>query len=110
MSWLGGLFSSDKIIDGGIKAVDALVFTDEERANLLMKYAESTLPMNMARRIIASIVAGVWALFVIACGVSLYVENAQTELLMDFTARAIMPPFTAIMSFYFLSQVAARRK
>lgn len=110
MSWLSGLFSSSKIIDGGLKAADALVFTDEERANLLMKYAESTLPMNVARRIIAAVVAGVWALFVIACGVSLYIQHAQTEVLMDFTARAIMPPFTAIMSFYFLSQVVSRRK
>ncbi len=110
MSLLGKLFSSDKIIDAGIKAGDALMFTDEERTNLMMEYAKATLPMNVSRRVIAIVVTAVWAVSVLLCGVLILLSHPKTDAMMQFVADAVMVPFSIIMAFYFLAQVVTRRR
>jgi len=75
-NWLGKMFASDKALDRGLgmleKAGDALVYTDEEKANdranmikhkdkLIVDWIESSKSANIARRWLAFMVGGIWA-------------------------------------------------
>lgn len=82
MSLLSRIFGSDKALDAAIKGVsnglDALVYTDEEKAQaasqeraqarqMVIGWMERTQGQNLARRLIALVVTGIWAVqYVIA--------------------------------------------
>ena len=55
-SFLKGLLSTNSIIDAGIKGLDAVIFTDEERSTYMLKYLEATAPMARSRRFIAIVI------------------------------------------------------
>ncbi len=76
-SFLGKLFGSskagDKIIDGVVSAADKLWYTDEEQADDKAKaktegfqvykdWLQSTSGSRLARRVLALIVSGIWAI------------------------------------------------
>ncbi len=75
MSFWGKMFGTDEAIKGAVGAVkdglDALVYTDEEKANdaakersearaMLVQWMEATQGQNLARRIISLAITGVW--------------------------------------------------
>ncbi len=82
MSFWGRIFGTDKalsaVIDGVSNGLDALVYTDEEKANdaakdrteargMVIRWMEATQGQNLARRLIALSITGVWLLqFVLA--------------------------------------------
>jgi hypothetical protein len=93
---IGRLFGSQKageaIIDGVSNGVDKMFYTDEEKAEdaakartegmqVYMKWLESTSGSRLARRIIALLVTGIWALehlsSVTLGVVGVFVENAD---------------------------------
>lgn len=126
LSWfIGGSKSADKVIDGAIKAGDALVFTDEEKANnsnkameLWIKFQEATLPQNETRRSIAILIIVLWVLLVFLTAISLIIGTLlQLEvfkLLYDklflFIREIVNDPFMLIMVFYFLKRIIPGQK
>lgn len=75
MSFWGRLFGTDKaassLIDNVAKGLDALVYTDEEKAQdaaksrsearaMIIEWNKNTQGQNLARRIIALLVTAVW--------------------------------------------------
>lgn len=76
MSFWGKIFGTDKAIQSGIEAVksglDMLVYTDEEKAidnakavtearSMVVDWMNATQGQNLARRLIALVVTGIWA-------------------------------------------------
>ena len=57
---LGKIFGSDKVIDAGTKAIDALVFTDEEKAKLHLNFLSKYQPFKIAQRYLAFMFSGVF--------------------------------------------------
>lgn len=77
MSFWGKLFGTDEAIRGAVGAVkdglDALVYTDEEKAqdaarertearSMLVEWMKATQGQNLARRLISLAITGVWLL------------------------------------------------
>ena len=95
-SFLGKLFGSDKatakVIDTVSAGIDKIWYTEEEKAEdtaqakregqaFLIEWLRSTSGSRLARRLIALIVVGIWALqfllIQIFMIISVWVENAQ---------------------------------
>lgn len=55
MNILGKLFGSDKIIDAGIKGIDAIVYTEEEKALSKLALLKAYEPFKIAQRFLALI-------------------------------------------------------
>ena len=84
--FLGRLFGSEKALDGlvtgAVKGLDALVYTEEERATaaaderakareMVLVWMQSTQGQNLGRRLLALIITAVWLLqYVTAMSVS----------------------------------------
>lgn len=75
MSFIGKLFGTEKalsgIVDGVSKGLDALIYTDEEKAGdaakdrtearqMVVQWMAATQGQNLARRLIALSITGVW--------------------------------------------------
>ena len=75
MSFFGKLFGTERaltsIVDGVSNGLDALVYTDEERANdaakdrsearqMVVQWMASTQGQNLARRLISLSITGIW--------------------------------------------------
>lgn len=113
MSFWGRVFGSDyalkKTVDGVVSGIDALAFTDEERAefnksmiNTLGNYMQSTSGQNIARRMIALIVSVIWSVLVVAsvtCALSGFDEAAT--IMYETLDSHIDQPFMMIIGFYF---------
>lgn len=56
------IFGSKSVIDAGIKGIDALVFTGEEKANLHLKFLKLYEPFKLAQRVLSFMVIGVFLL------------------------------------------------
>lgn len=100
MSFIGKLFGTEKallgIVDGVTKGLDALVYTDEEKAGdaakdrsearaMVVQWMAATQGQNLARRLIALSITGVWLLqYIIAQAISVYlIFSDDTERLKD---------------------------
>lgn len=62
MSFWGGLFGSDKAIDAGINTLDAIVFTDEEKASAKREFLRLYEPYKKGQRVLAMIYCPIYAL------------------------------------------------
>jgi hypothetical protein len=125
MSLWGKIFGTDEAIKGAVGAVrdglDALVYTDEEKAqdaskersearSMLVGWMEATQGQNLARRLISLAITGVWlAQYVIASVASalaiFFVDSnkALNELakLMTVNANDMSSAVMLILAFYF---------
>lgn len=110
IGFLKGILSTDKIVDAGIRAADAVAFTEEEKSRFFLQYLQATAPMAIARRFIALIVSLVWALGVMVCGVLLLLDHGAADTMARFMADNVNTPFSVVMGFYFLAQVVHRGK
>ena len=66
--------------------------------------------MNVARRIIASVITLLWALGVIVCGILLFWNHPLFVEMMGFMRDTVNGPFEIIMGFYFLAHVTRTLK
>ena len=122
LKFLSGLFTSDKIVDAGISGLDKIVFTSEEKAELNQKadelrleFVRASAPMEVSRRFIAVSVTIAWCINGAMCmlGVitEVWLDWAQIQHpeifkpIADFGLWYVMPPFTAITSFYFWKKI-----
>lgn len=113
---LGAIFGSSKntetIVDGAVSGLDKMFFTKEEKAEAnqklsewYLKYLEATQPQNLARRLIAIMVVGLWTVLVLV-GVAAYQFDETFALFVfDVLAEVVMNPFLMIMGFYFVAHV-----
>jgi len=53
MNIIGKLLGSSEIIDAGIKSIDAVCYTEEERADQKLKLLKAYEPFKVAQRLIA---------------------------------------------------------
>lgn len=122
MSWLsvagsflfGGSKTSDKVLDGGMSALDKMFHTDEEKADgkremmkLYIDYQKATAPQNVARRLIALIVTSVWATLVTTAGI-LHVSGNTDEaayLLKLLGDGGVSMAFMVVIGFYFAKRM-----
>ena len=112
--------TSSKVVDGVLKAGDALVFTDEEKSQAsqtrmewYLKYLHATLPNNLSRRFLAFMVAGVWLVLVCLAAIlavaAPLLESTTAAMAAKAVAKIIadyvMIPFSGIMAFYFAAHL-----
>ena len=120
MSFLGSLFATPETIGKGVDAVinagDALVFTDEEKAehnsrmrDWYIKYLDSTTGSALARRMIAVGVTALWSIniIVVLIAKALGCEDYAT-FAFDVLTDVVAIPFGVIVAFYFLKPVAIK--
>jgi hypothetical protein len=125
MSIWGKIFGTDEAIKGTIGAVkeglDALVYTDEEKAgdaakersearSMLVAWMEATQGQNLARRVISLAITGVWlfqyVVAMIASSIALFWDSAAGQLnalsaLQLQSADKMSPAVMLILAFYF---------
>lgn len=124
MSFWGKLFGTDaaisSVIDNVSSGLDKLVYTDEEKADAAAKersearqmvvgWMAATQGQNLARRLIALSITGVWLLDIVlaqvAGAVAIFVdESAKIEELAKFMMDGAMQMNNAVMlilAFYF---------
>jgi len=113
LGWLfGGSKAADKTVDGISSGIDKLVYTDEEKADasreglkLWIKYQEATQPQNLARRLIALIIVGIWAILTLLAGILGALDIKGHVFLLDLLFKAVMPSVVVIVSFYFYKRI-----
>jgi len=122
MSWLASLFgggkTTDKIVDSVINGVDAVFYTDQEKAEANQKildwkleWLKATQGQNIARRVIAFGVGGMW----LACGIVVLVAQGCgftefSKFAFDFMVNVVSNPFMLIMTFYYAAHVVRQQK
>lgn len=100
------------VLDATVAGVDALWYTAEEKAENAAKFADwylrylvATGPQNLARRLIALVIVGLWAALVLA-GVALWkVDRAYSEFIFATLKDVLAEPFLLVMGFYYAAHV-----
>jgi len=124
MSFWGKIFGTEKaltgIVDGVTNGLDALVYTDEEKASdatkersearlMVVKWMESTQGQNLARRLIALSITAVWLLMYLiksaVAVVSVWVDSPDmwldTAKVVGDSAESMNGAMMLILAFYF---------
>ena len=102
---LKNLFTAGGIAKTGASMLENAFFTDQERAAFMLEYLKASAPMAIARRIIACLVAALWAVCVLVLGVLLLSESALYGAWSQMMSEHINDPFKWVMGFYFLYKV-----
>ena len=101
MSFFSRLFSAPeqivKVTDAIIKSGDALVFTDEERAEFNLKQQKFILDLhksgagsNLARRLLAVMTAGVFLFLVLVNAFLIIIDHSKSADLFEFIGRVLL--------------------
>ena len=134
--FLGKIFGSDKalgaVVDGVSNGLDALVYTDEEKATdaaadrsearkMVVEWMASTQGQNLARRLIALSITGVWlgmyllgafcsmvAVFINNSGVITATKVTVVGTLAKQSANDMNGAIMLILSFYFAAPYAGK--
>lgn len=122
--FLGKIFGTDKalkgVVDGVASGLDALVYTDEEKATdaaadrsearkMVVAWMQATQGQNLARRLIALSITGVWLLqYIISQGLgfaTIFIDNAtklqEASEYMRSGASDMNAAVMLILAFYF---------
>lgn len=105
MGILGKIFGAKSIVDAGIRSIDALVFTDEEKSKAKLTLLKAYEPFKIAQRYLALIFA---ANFTIAFTLCLLLAalgrdiQPVVDVVVAFSLGQIM---LAVVAFYFLGGV-----
>ena len=121
MGWLSKIFGDkdnmDKLASGAVNGLDKMFFTKEEKAEAnqklsewYLRYLEATQPQNVARRVIAFIVVGLWALLVLVGVAAQLFDAAYAKYVFEVLAEVVMNPFLLIVGFYFLTHTVRAYK
>lgn len=116
MGILSKIFGSDKdrtkIINGAISGFDKIFFTKEEKseanqklADWYLKYLTATQPQNLARRLLALIVALLWAVLILFGIIVRWWSYEMSDFVFKVMAELVHQPFMLIMGFYFLAHI-----
>jgi hypothetical protein len=103
------------IVDGATGLIDKFTFTNEERSEasfrafeLWLEYQKATSGQNVARRLIALIVVGLWAFLTVVVAVVGLVETLALEgeaagaaFVFRLLSEAVSPLVIVVIGFYF---------
>jgi len=93
---LGTIFGSSKVIDGAMKGMDALVFTDEEKTKTHLAFLKNYEPFKLTQRFLAVAFCLPYVLFAsygLALDDATIVAGANT---------LFGTPVSIILAFYFM--------
>lgn len=104
---LGTIFGSKKVIDAGIAAIDAMVFTDEEKSRAKIVLLKAYEPFKIAQRYLAFMFCGQFLLtFNICLGLLLSGKKEMIKDVLELVAVFSLGEIVlAIVAFYFLGGV-----
>jgi hypothetical protein len=102
---LKNIFTAGGIAKTGAGMLESAFFTDQERAQFMLDYLKASAPMAIARRVIACIVALIWAVCVVVLGFLLLTESALYDAWSAMMTEHVNEPFKWVMGFYFLYKV-----
>jgi len=114
MSWFSWLTGDNKnvssVIEGVKSGLDYAVYTEQEKAeadkavlDFTLEYLKVTAHQSKARRGLAFLTAGIWALFLVLAVVFKLIDSEeQSKFMFEVLRDLIMQPHSLIMSFYFL--------
>ena len=110
--------SGEKLLDAGIKGIDALYFTEEEKSvashqllSTFIDFQKATQAQNVARRWIAFGVTLLWMILVlILAGLGWAGYDDAYKAIYAVMKEFVFIPFSGIMTFYFLTHVLRARK
>lgn len=98
--FIKGLLSSGEIVKGGMKAMDMLVLTAEEKIQYNLKYLAATMPMNRARRFIAISITSMWLLHSAVALILFLIGSPNFADFMQHMLTNITVPFGIVVTFY----------
>ena len=104
---LGKIFGAPKIIDAGIKSIDALVFTDEEKSKAKLALLRAYEPFKIAQRYLALIFAGMFLAAFLAALTRVLFGLPYDDILEVVKAFSLGQIMTVIVGFYFLGGVVS---
>lgn len=110
MGLVSRMFGSDKVVDTLTEGADALVFTDEEKKDFLLKYHQATSFANLARRYIALMFSFSF-LFMLFLAVATWPFSQEyakyiTGTVVDF----LFEPVAIILAFYYIKHIATNAR
>lgn len=101
MGLMSRIFGSDKIVDAGIKGIDAMVFTDEEKSNVKLAFLKAYEPFKLAQRYLALLITLLIVVFAIT-GITFVSLGRDVDQLLDlFSALNLDLSSALIYGFYF---------
>lgn len=122
-SIFGSAKNTETIVNGAVSGIDKMFYTKEEKAEnagraaeWFLKYLEATNPQNLARRLIAMVIVGLWALLILigiaAKGIETYFFVVPIEgqvlfstFIFNVLTDIVMYPFLTVIGFYFAAHV-----
>ena len=103
--------TAGKIVDAGIKGLDAAWFTAEEKAEFTLKYMLATQSQNVARRLIALLVIAVFLFLLILAAAVYPISPDYSGFIMTKVVDAKLSTITGIIiGFYFLTHATRELK
>jgi len=117
--WLfGGSKAADKTVNSISNGLDKLVYTDEEKGDahragveLFIEYQRATQPQNLARRLIALILVGLFAALVLLVASVWPFNKEYAKFVFTLLTDVVVTPVGIIIAFYFVrSLIPGARK
>lgn len=120
MSLWKSIFSTPDVVKetvSGVKeGIDKAFFTEQEKAEWsvkvgewFIKYLNATQPQNLARRVIAFMIAGLWVFLVVLLVAAFPFSQAYAEFVFSVLKEVVTIPFGGIMAFYFTTHLLRSR-
>ncbi len=100
MSWLGRILGTEKAIDAGINAVDKMILTDEEKAQLKIEVWNAAHPFKTAQRFFMLLVTIPYML-AWSVNVALTLKGVESQLMQGVLSGRVGDVFLAMAIFYF---------
>lgn len=93
-----------KIVDAGVKGIDAAWWTAEEKSEWVLKYMMATQAQNVARRLIAFLVISVFLFLLIVATAAWPISPAYSRFIMEDVVGVHLSTIVGvIVGFYFLT-------
>lgn len=102
---LAAIFGSSRNTELVAAGLDKAWFTNEEKADAFLAYLAATQPQNLARRLIAMAVVGLWALLIIMAVAFYKFDPGYSQFVFDVIDQNVNVPFGIIIGFYFAAHV-----
>lgn len=117
-SWLtGGGDTANKVIETASSGLDMMFFTDEEKSiagqkvlDFKLEWLKATSGQNLARRVIAFGVVGLWCLGVLTACVAQLISPEYSKFIFSVLKDIVGLPFTVIIGFYFAAHMVGKLK
>lgn len=106
-----------EIVSGAKAGIDMAIYTEEERAiaakdvlEFRLRYMEATNPQNVARRAIALLIVGLWAVLVLIGVLAWPVAQEFSTHVFKVVDEVVEQPASIVVGFYFLTHVVRSAK